>query len=101
VQRVQNAATRLIFELELSEHSTPSLIQLHTPTSRLLTVHAVSCIRFSHRVSGVYMSMPADRALASGQRQRSRWTNQSPTPRLRAKFGDERGRCLAHSHGMN
>jgi len=89
LQRVENAAARLVFELGAREHVTPSLLQLHWRIQYKLCclMHSVS-----HGNCPVYLKNMVQSASASRpqlrQRLRSTSSNFFTLPQLRSKFGE-------------
>ena len=94
LQRVQNAAARLVFGLGRFDHVTPSLIQLHwLPVSYRIKfklccfIHAVHYGRSPTYLTQTVQSVSASRQ-RSGLRSSSTSAMDYSLPRLRTKFGE-------------
>jgi len=100
LQRVQNAAARLVFELGAREHVTPSLLQLHWLPVRWRIQYKLCCLMHSvsHGNCPVYLKNMVQSASASRpqlrQRLRSTSSNYFTLPQLRSKFGE---RAFSHA----
>ena len=101
LQRVQNAAARLIFELSPSEHITPSLLQLHWLPIRWRVQFKLCC--FMHAVvtgrCPAYLGSIVQPATQSRSGLRPSSSDFS-VPRTRTKFG-ERAFCYAGPSAWN
>ena len=100
LQRVQNAAARLVFGLSRSDHVTPTLIQLHwLPVSYRIKftlcclVHAIHFGRSPAYLTEIVQSVGASRS-RSGLRSSSTSSMDYSLPRLRTKFGE---RAFSHA----
>lgn len=100
LQRVQNAAARLVFGLGRFEHVTPSLIQLHwLPVSYRIKfklccfIHAIHYGRSPTYLTQTVQSVSASRQ-RSGLRSSSTSVMDYSLPRLRTKFGK---RAFSHA----
>ena len=100
LQRVQNAAARLMFGLSRSDHVTPTLIQLHwLPVSYRIKfklcclVHAIHYGGSPAYVTETIQSVGASRS-RSGLRSSSTSSMDYSLPRLRTKFGE---RAFSHA----
>jgi hypothetical protein len=91
VQRVQNAAARLVFGLRPRDHVTPALIQLHwlPVTVRIRYKTAVFMFMVHTNHSPAYISQALSTAASNPSRQSLRFTNSTDCliPRTRTKFG--------------
>jgi len=94
LQRVQNAAARLVFGLSRSDHVTPTLIQLHwLPVSYSIKfklcclVHAIHYGRSPAYLTETVQSVGASRS-HSGLRSSSTSSMDYSLPRLHTKFGE-------------
>jgi hypothetical protein len=106
LQRVQNAAARLVFDLRSRDHVTPALIQLHwLPVQSRITYKLRAHVPSTHR-SAACLPACLIKTLNSCQNTvhrsglRSVSTSDFTTPRLRYKFG-ERAFSFAGSHAWN
>jgi len=91
LQRVQNTAARLIFDLGKREHVSPCLIQLHC--YRITLMHNVHMGK-SPRYLADIVQPTSSRATRSGLRSLSlSETDINTTPRLRTKFGERAFSC--------
>ena len=98
LQRVQNAAVRLILQLGLHEHVTPGLLQLHWLPVRwriqfklctmMHSIHIARCPTYLNAI----VETVANSSSRSGLR--SSTSNLYVTPRLRTKFGE---RAFSHA----
>ena len=92
LQRVQNAAARLILDLNLWDHVTPGLRQLHWLPIRWRIQYKLCSIMQSIHAgkSPVYMTECVRTVADSASRSGLRSANSSlyATPRLRTKFGE-------------
>ena len=102
LQRVQNAAARLVFGLSRFEHVTPTLIHLHwLPVSYRIRfklcclVHAIHYGRSPAYLMQTVQSVGASRS-RSGLRSSSTSSVNYCLPRLRTKFGE---RAMTRSTG--
>jgi len=100
LQRIQNAATRLVFGLGRFDHVTPSLIQLHwllvsyrIKFNLLCFIHAIHYGRSPTYLTQTVQSVSASR-LRSGLRSSSTSAMDYSLPRLRTKFGE---RAFSHA----
>ena len=100
LQRVQNAAARLVFGLSRSEHVTPTLIHLHwLPVSYRLRfklcclVHAIHYGRSLAYLTETVQSVGASRSRC-GLRSSSTSSMDYSVPRLLTKFGE---RAFSHA----
>ena len=100
LQRVQNAAARLVFGLSRFEHATPTLIQLHwLPVSYRIKfklcclVHAIHYGRSPAYLTETVQSVGASRS-RSGLRSSSTSSMDYSLPRMRTKFGE---RAFSHA----
>ena len=100
LQRVQNAAARLVFGLSRFEHVTPTLIHLHwLPVSYRIRfklcclVHAIHYGRSPAYLTETVQSVGASRS-CSGLRSSSTSSMDYSLPRLRTKFGE---RAFSHA----
>jgi len=100
LQRVQNAAARLVFGLSRSEHVTPTLIQLHwLPVSYRIRfklcclVHAIHYGRSPAYLMETVQSVGASRSRC-GLRSSSTSSMDYSLPRLRTKFAE---RAFSHA----
>jgi len=100
LQRVQNAAARLVFGLSRSEHVTPTLIQLHwLPVSYRMKfklcclVHAIHYGRSPAYLTETVQSVGASRSRSGLRSSSTSWMGYS-LPRLRTKFGE---RAFSHA----
>ena len=100
LQRVQNAAARLVFGLSRSDHVTPTLIQLHwLPVSYRIKfklcylVHAIHYGRSPAYLTETVQSVGASRS-RSGLRSSSTSSTDYSLPRMRTKFGE---RAFSHA----
>jgi hypothetical protein len=94
LQRVQNAAVRLIFELGLREHVTPGLLQLHWLPVRwriqyklcamMHSIHMAKCPTYLNDIVETVASSSSRPGLRSSKTN----TYAYVTPRLRTKFGE-------------
>jgi len=98
LQRVQNSAARLIFNLRKRDHITPCLIQLHwLPVGHRITyklcvlMHSIHTRRSPRYLSDIAQSA-ASRTTRSGLR--SAESTDYITPRLYTKFGE---RSFSHA----
>ena len=98
LQRVQNAAVRLILQLGKGEHNSPGLLRLHWLPVRwriqfkLCTMmHSIHTARCPANLNNIIVTT-ANSSLRSGLR--SSTTNHYVTPRLRTKFGE---RAFSHA----
>jgi len=98
LQRVQNSAARLIFNLRKRDHITPCLIQLHwLPVSHRITyklcvlMHSIHTGRSPRYLSDI-VQPAASRTTRSGLR--SAESTDYITPRLNTKFGE---RSFSHA----
>ena len=94
IQRVQNAAARLVFGLSRSDHVTPTSIQLHwlpvscrTKFKLCCLVHAIHYGRSPAYLTETVQSVGARRS-RSGLRSSSTSSMDYSLPRLRKKFGE-------------
>ena len=94
LQRVQNAAARLVFSLSRSDHVTPTLIELHwLPVSYRIKfklcclVHAIHYGRSPAYLTETVQSVGASRSRC-GLRSSSTSSMDYSLPRLRTKFGE-------------
>ena len=92
LQRVQNAAARLIFQLGPRDHVTPSLIQLHWLPVRSRVQYKLCLLMYyihSGRAPAYLMdSVQATSARTRREGLRSAATTNYVIPRLRTKFGE-------------
>jgi len=100
LQRVQNAAARLVFGLRRYDHVTPSLIQLHwLPVSYRIKfklcclMHAVHHSRSTTYLTATVQPVNASRS-RSGLRSSATSLLDYSLPRLRTKFGE---RAFSHA----
>ena len=100
LQRVQNAAARLVFGLSRFEHVTPTLIHLHwlLVSYRIrfklcCLVHAIHCGRSPAYLTETVQSVGASRS-CSGLRSSSTSSMDYSLPRLCTKFGE---RAFSHA----
>jgi hypothetical protein len=104
LQRVQNAAARLVFDLRPRDHVTPALIQLHwLPVQSRITYKL--CVLMYQAHTGVlpaYLNETLNSCQNTVRRPglRSASTLDFTTPRLRSKFG-ERAFSFAGPHAWN
>jgi len=98
LQRVQNAAARLIFELRPRDHVTPSLMQLHWLPVRLRVQYKLCMLMHNIHIgrAPVYLTNIVQATSTSSTRSglRSASTTNYVTPRLRTKFGE---RAFSHA----
>ena len=92
LQRVQNAAVRLIFQLGRREHVTPSLCQLHWLSIRWRIQFKLCTIMHSVHTGRcpAYLADCVQTVASSSSRSglRSATSSRFVTPRLRTKFGE-------------
>ena len=104
LQRVQNAAARLILDLNLWDHVTPGLRQLHwLPVRWRIQYKLCTIMQSIHtRRCPVYMAECVQTVADSATRTGLRSSNSSlyVTPRLRTRFG-ERAFCYAGPAAWN
>jgi len=99
LQRIQNAAVRLIFQLGLREHVAPGLFQLHWLPVRW-RIQYKSCAVMQNSIHmakcPTYLNDVVETVASSSSRSglRSSTCNTYVTPQLRTKFG-----VRAFSHG--
>ena len=93
LQRVQNAAVRLIFELGMREHVTPGLLQLHWLPVRwrilfklCMLMHSIRTAKCPTYLNNIVATI-ASSSSRSGLRS-STSTDLYVTPRLRTKLGE-------------
>jgi len=101
LQRVQNAATRLVFGLSRSDHVTPTLIQLHwLPVSYRIKfklcclVYAIHYGRSPAYLTETVQSVGSRRSRNCGLRSSSTSSMDYSLPRLLTKFGE---RAFSHA----
>jgi len=98
LQRVQNAAARLVFQLGPKEHVTPSLLQLHWLPVRWRVQFKICCLmhRINRGNSPEYLKNIARSVAASRRRPglRSALSTDYVLPRLWTKFGE---RAFSHA----
>jgi len=99
IQRVQNSATRLIFQLSTREHVTPCLLQLHWLPVRWRVQFKLCCVMHSvfHGTCPTYRQSNIVEPVGAGRtrpRLRSTSTTDFSLPRLRTKFGE---RSFSHA----
>ena len=92
LQRVQNAAARLVFELRLRDHVTPALIQLHWLPIRWRIQYKLCVLMYAVH-NGQCPAYLSDIVLPASQRQtrsglRSTDSTNYVIPRLHTKFGE-------------
>jgi hypothetical protein len=104
LQRVQNAAARLVFDLRPRDHVTPALIQLHClPVQTRITYKLCALMYQAHTgVLPAYLNETLNSCQNTVRRPglRSASTLDFTTPRLRSKFG-ERAFSFAGPHAWN
>ena len=98
LQRVQNAAARLIFQLRPRDHVTPSLIQLHWLPVRFRIQYKLCMLMHYVHIgrAPAYLTNSVQATSTSSTRSglRSASTTNYVTPRLRTKFGE---RAFSHA----
>ena len=98
LQRVQNSAARLIFELSTRQHVTPYLLQLHWLPVRWHVQLKLCCVMHSvfHGTCPAYLSNIVEPVGAGRTRSRLRstWTTDFSLPWLRTKLGE---RLFSHA----
>lgn len=98
LQRVQNAAARLIFQLRPRDHVTPSLIQLHWLPVRFRVQYKLCMLMHYVHIgrAPAYLtnSVQAISTCSTRSGLRSASTTNYVTPRLRTKFGE---RAFSHA----
>ena len=92
LQRVQNSAARLIFELSTRDHVTPCLLQLHWLPVRWRVQFKLCCVMHSifHGTSPAYL-LNTVKPVGTGRTRyglRSTSSTDFSLPRLRTKFGE-------------
>jgi len=97
LQRVQNAAARLIFELTPRDHITPSLLQLHWLPVRWRVEYKLCCIMHSVHTGRCPAYLKNTVQLTAARQSRSDLRPSSTSayllPRLKTKFGE---RAFSH-----
>jgi len=92
LQRVQNSAARLIFQLSSREHVTPCLLQLHWLPVRWRVQFKLCCVMHSifYGTCSAYLSNILEPVGAGRTRSGLRSTSSTDysLPRLRTKFGE-------------
>jgi len=98
LQRVQNAAARLIFELTPRDHISPSLVQLHWLPARWRIEYKLCCIMHSVHTERcpAYLKNTVQLAAARQSRSdlRSSTTSAYLLSQLKTKFGE---RAFSHA----